>query len=116
MSSANIPILTELDCTLLNLTQLAGRLNVAYDYVKDMRRVGFECPFGGLTTLTHALNWINRNPNFREQARRIKLLVRPARASRHLRRAAGKSDALPSRRDEQSSSPDSRESPHELAA
>lgn len=116
MSSTSIPTLTEQDCSLLNLKQLAGKLNVAYDFVKDMRRVGFECPFGGLTTLTHALNWINCNPDFREKARHIKLLVRPARALRHLRRAADKSDELPSRHDGQSSLPDSQESPHELAA
>lgn len=69
--------LTIQDCKLLNLRELAVCLNVGYDYVKDMRKVGFSMPFGGRTTLTHAVHWINNNPNFRDDARILKLSNRP---------------------------------------
>lgn len=65
--------LTPEDCRLLNLTQLAEHLGVSYDFVKDMRKMGFTLPIGGLTPLSHALDWLNENPNFREDARLLKL-------------------------------------------
>ena len=116
MSGEPKPTLTEADCRLLNLKGLAARLGVSYDFVKDMRSNGFELPFGGLTTLTHALRWINAHGNFREDARLLRLSNRRGRASRRPRTNAGKCDALPSRRDAQSSSPHSQECPRELAA
>jgi len=61
-------LLTHDDHKMLNLKQLSQELNVSYDFTKDMRRVGYRMPFGGQTTLTHALAWLNANPNFREDA------------------------------------------------
>lgn len=68
--------LTAEDCKLLNLTQLAEHLGVKYQFVKDMRMVGFSLPIGGLTTLNHAIDWLNANPNFREDAQVLKLSKR----------------------------------------
>ena len=109
-------VLTSNDCQLLNLRKLACRLSVSYDFVKDMRMMGFEMPFGGLTTLTHALDWLNSNPNFREDARILKLSKRRGRGERHQRRVADKCDELPLRRDGLSSSLYSQERQHGLAA
>jgi hypothetical protein len=109
-------LLTESDCTLLNLKALAGKLNVSYDFVKDMRKMGFEMPFGGLTTLTHALHWLNTHLDFRERARLLKLARPRGRRARLQLLDAGKSGESRSMRDSQSFSPCSRESLHELAA
>lgn len=86
-------IITEEDCILYNLKGLSGRLKVSYDYVKDMKKMGFELPYGGMTTLTHALNWINANPDFREDARILKLSDRPKHHEHRQRSTAGKFDA-----------------------
>jgi len=114
--SATACELTEEDCKLLNLRRLAQRLDVSYDYVKDMRRAGFELPYGGMTTITHALNWINTNRNFREDVRILKLSTRRGRGEHHQRQAAGKCDELPLKHDARSSALDSQEHQHELAA
>ncbi len=65
------------DHRLLNGRQLAELLNVKYDFYKDMRLAGFVPPISGLTTATYAMDWINRYPNFREDARILKLSRRP---------------------------------------
>ena len=83
--------LTADDCTLLNLRGVAGRLGVSYDYVKDMKKMGFELPYGGMTTLTHALNWINANPEFRSEALLLKRSSGPMRLGHRQRSTAGKS-------------------------
>lgn len=88
------PILTEADHRLLNGKQLAEELGVKYDFVKDMRLVGFRPPMGGLTTLSYALAWLNRYPNFREDARILKLSRQPKLAVNLPRRAVGKSCGL----------------------
>ena len=75
-------ILTRNDYKLLNLKGLSQEMNVSYDFVKDMRSAGFEAPIGGLTTLTHAIDWLNSNPNFRENARLLKQSERRVKTSR----------------------------------
>lgn len=72
-------VVTEKDHKLMNLTQLANELNVSYDFTKDMRTMGFPLPIGGMTTLTFAMTWLNQNPNFREDARILKLSKSPKR-------------------------------------
>lgn len=109
-------ILTAGDCTLLTGIALSKRLNVSYDYVKDMRAVGFDLPFGGLTTLTHALDWLNANRNFREKARTLRLLRRPTRRERPRPQDADRCDEPLSRRDSQFSSLCSLAPPLESAA
>jgi hypothetical protein len=96
--------LTSEDCKLLNLRGLASRMEVSYDYVKDMKKMGFELPYGGMTTLTHALNWINANPDFRADARILKLSDRPKHHEHRQHPAAGKCDAPLLKRGSQSSS------------
>ena len=96
--------LTAADCILYNLTGIAGRMKVSYDYVKDMKKMGFELPYGGMTTLTHALNWINANPDFRSDARILKLSSHPKHHEHRQHRAAGKFDAPPLKRGSRSSS------------
>lgn len=97
--------LTPEDCTLYNLTRLAGKLGVSYDYVKEMKKMGFELPYGGMTTLTHALNWINANPDFRADARILKCSVRPKHHVRPQRQASGRYGSPRLKRDSRSSSP-----------
>lgn len=92
------------DCRLLNMKQLSATLGVSYDYVKDMSRMGFELPYGGMTTLTHALNWINANPDFRADARILKLSNRPKHPGHLQRQAADRYDAPLLKRGSQSSS------------
>jgi hypothetical protein len=87
------PILSDLDYRLLNGRQLAECLGVKYDFVKDMRLVGFNPPMSGLTTLTYAREWLNRHPNFREDARILKLSRRPRLVVSLQRRGVGKSDS-----------------------
>ena len=70
-------VLSGADHVLLNGRQLAQRLGVKYDFVKDMRLAGFQPPISNLTTLSHAITWINRHPNFREDARILKLSRKP---------------------------------------
>jgi hypothetical protein len=96
--------LTPEDCTLYNLTRLASKLGVSYDYVKDMKKMGFELPYGGMTTLTHALNWINANPNFRSDARILKCSVRPKSHEHPQRPASGRYDSPRLKRGSRSSS------------
>jgi hypothetical protein len=74
-----VEVLTEKDHKLMNLTQLGRELNVSPDFVKDMRTIGFPLPIGGMTTLTFAMTWLNQNPNFREDARILKLSKSPKR-------------------------------------
>ena len=88
-----VEVLTEKDHRLLNLTQLSTELNASYDFVKDMRKMGFELPIGGMTTLTFAMAWLNQNPNFREDARILKLSSRPKRRAHPQHLAAGRFDA-----------------------
>ena len=109
-------VLTPQDCQLLNMKELAERLNVSYDFGKDMRKMGFSMPFGGRTTLTNALEWLKTNPNFRDDARQLKLSKRRGRVSRRPRRAAGKYDESPLMRDGRSSSPNPPNNQHGLAA
>ena len=73
-----IQVLTENDHKLMNLTQLAKELNVSYDFVKEMRVMGFELPIGGMTTLTYAMAWLNQNPTFRDDAKILKQSKRRA--------------------------------------
>lgn len=70
-------VLTNLDHSLLNGRQLVERLNQKYDFFKDMRLAGFQPPISGLCTLTYAIDWINKNPSFREDARILKLSRKP---------------------------------------
>lgn len=86
-------VLSVADHHLLNGRQLAEHLEVKYDFVKDMRLAGFQPPISGLTTLTYALDWINRHPNFREDARILKLSRRPKLAVNPSCLTAGKSCA-----------------------
>jgi len=88
------PVLTEADHQLLNGKQLAEKLGVKYDFVKEMRLVGFNPPISGLTTLTYALDWLNRYPNFREDARILKLSRKPRLVVNPARQAVGKSGSL----------------------
>ncbi len=88
------PVLTEADHRLFNGKQLVEALGVKYDFWKDMRLAGFIPPISGLTTLTYAREWINRHPNFREDARILKFSTRPRLVSCPSRRAVGKSDSL----------------------
>lgn len=87
-------VLSHADHCLLNGRQLCVALNVKYDFVKDMRLVGFIPPISGLTTLSYALAWLNRHPNFREDARILKLSRQPKLAVNLPRRAVGKSCGL----------------------
>ena len=88
------PVLTEQDHRLLNGKQLAEKLGVKYDFVKEMRLVGFVPPVSGLTTLSFALAWLNRHPNFREDARILKLSKKPRLAVNPARQAVGRSGSL----------------------
>lgn len=88
------PVLTEADHRLLNGKQLAEELGVKYDFVKEMRLVGFVPPVSGLTTLSYALAWLNRHPNFREDARILKLSRKPRLVVNPARQAVGKSGSL----------------------
>ena len=101
------------DCILFNMRGLADRMNVSYDYVKDMKKMGFDLPYGGMTTLTHALNWINANPDFRSDARILKLSSHPKHLGHRQRSAAGKFDEPPLKSDSRSSSRRSLVSLHE---
>lgn len=98
------PVLTEADHRLLNGKQLAEKLGVKYDFVKEMRLVGFNPPISGLTTLTYALDWLNRYPNFREDARILKLSRKPRLVVNPARQAVGKSGSLRLMRDGRRSS------------
>ena len=98
------PVLTEADHRLLNGKQLAEELGAKYDFVKDMRLVGFIPPISGLTTLSYALAWLNRHPNFREDARILKLSRKPRLAVSQARQAVGKSGSLRLMRDGRRSS------------
>ncbi len=88
------PILTEEDHRLLNGKQLAEELEVSYDFVKEMRLAGFIPPISGLTTLSYAIAWLNRHPNFREDARILKLSRKPRLAVNPARQDVGKSGSL----------------------
>jgi hypothetical protein len=88
------PVLTEADHRLLNGRQLVEELGVKYDFWKDMGLAGFIPPMSGLTTLTFARDWLNRHPNFREDARILKLSRKPRLAVSQARQGAGKSGSL----------------------
>ena len=113
---AEIYNLTVEDCKLLNLRDLSLALNVRYDYVKDMKKMGFDMRFGGRTTLTIAVQWLNQNPNFREDARLLKLSNRPKRRAHPQRPTADKFDAPRLKNGSRSSARHSLVSQHELAA
>ena len=98
------PVLTEADHRLFNGRQLVEELGVKYDFWKDMRLAGFIPPISGLTTLTYAREWINRHPNFREDARILKLSRKPRLAVSQARQGVGKSDSLRLMRDGRRSS------------
>ena len=87
-------VLSHADHCLLNGRQLSVALNVKYDFVKEMRLVGFIPPISGLTTLSYAFAWLNRHPNFREDARILKLSRKPKLAVNPPRRAVDKSCEL----------------------
>jgi hypothetical protein len=91
-------VLSDNDHRLLNGQQLVKSLGVKYDFFKDMRLAGFQPPIAGLTTLTYANNWLNRNPDFRENARILKLSRRPRLTANPRPRGVGKSDAPQLRR------------------
>jgi hypothetical protein len=97
------PVLTAADYILLNGRQLASKLGVKYDFVKDMRLGGFQPPISGLTTLTYARNWLNKHPNFREDARILRLSRKPKLAVNPPHRGVGKSGELRLMRGEQRS-------------
>jgi hypothetical protein len=84
----------DVDYILLNLKQLSQTLNVSYDFVKDMRKAGFEMPFGGLTTISHAWEWLRKNGTFRETARTFRLLNQRGNSVRRQRQAADKFGSL----------------------
>ena len=109
-------VLSHSDHCLLNGRQLCVALNVKYDFVKDMRLVGFIPPISGLTTLSYALAWLNRHPNFREDARILKLSRKPKLAVSLPRQAAGKSGSLRLMRGERRSAQRPLNGPLELAA
>lgn len=88
------PVLTEADHRLFNGKQLVEELGVKYDFWKDMRLAGFIPPISGLTTLTYAREWINRHPNFRDDARILKLSKKPRLVVNPARQAVGKSGSL----------------------
>ena len=98
------PVLTEADHRLFNGKQLVEELGVKYDFWKDMRLAGFIPPISGLTTLTYAREWINRHPNFREDARILKLSRKPKLAVNLPRQGVGKSGSLRLMRDGRRSS------------
>ena len=98
------PVLTEADHRLFNGRQFVEELGVKYDFWKDMRLAGFIPPISGLTTLTYAREWINRHPNFREDARILKLSRKPRLAVSQARQGVGKSDSLRLMRDGRRSS------------
>ena len=91
-SNEHVEILTDKDHKLMNLKGLHKELNVSYDFVKEMKVMGFELPIAGMTTLTHAIKWLNANPNFREDARLLKLAKIPKRFSHPRHQAVDKSD------------------------
>ena len=86
-------VLSVADHRLLNGRQLVELFCVKYDFYKDMRLTGFVPPISGLTTATYAMDWINRYPNFREDARILKLSRKPKLVVSPQRRAVGKSDS-----------------------
>jgi hypothetical protein len=95
VSQAVGAVLSNVDHNLLNGRQLVERLNVKYDFFKDMRLAGFQPPISGLCTLTYAMDWINKNPSFREDARILKLSRKPRLALNPSCLTAGKSYAPP---------------------
>ena len=97
-------VLSVADHRLLNGRQLVKFLDVKYDFYKDMRLTGFVPPISGLTTATYAMDWINRYPNFREDARILKLSRKPRLAVSQARQGVGKSDSLRLMRDGRRSS------------
>lgn len=109
-------LLTLEDHKLLNQRELANELNVSYDYVKDMRKVGFLMPFGGKTTLSHAIAWINQSPDFRSDARILKLSRRPKPRVHPQRPTAGRSGEPRLKNGSRSSAQHSPAYQHELAA
>ncbi len=82
------------DHNLLNGRQLVARLGVKYDFFKDMRLAGFQPPIAGFTTLSYAIEWLNERPDFREEARILKLSRKPRRGVSPQRPTSGKSGAL----------------------
>ena len=87
-------VLSDKDHRLLNGRQLVEALGVKYDFFKDMKLTGFHPPIAGLTTLTYAINWLNRNPEFRDDARILKLSRKPRLVVNPARQAVGKSGSL----------------------
>lgn len=92
-------VLSDKDHRLLNGRQLVEALGVKYDFFKDMKLTGFHPPIAGLTTLSYAINWLNRNPDFRDDARILKLSRKPRLVVNPQRRVFDKSDAPRLKRD-----------------
>lgn len=115
-SNDTVAVLTEEDHELMNLTQLSKVLKVSYDFIKDMRTMGFTLPIGGMTTLSFALGWLNQNPNFREDARILKLSRRPRPRVHPQRPTAGRSYEPRLKNGSRSSARHSLACQHELAA
>lgn len=93
MEGAVDVVLSDKDHRLLNGRQLVEALGVKYDFFKDMKLTGFHPPIAGLTTLNYATNWLNRNPDFRDNARILKLSRRPKLIVNPPRPSVGKSDS-----------------------
>jgi hypothetical protein len=61
---------------LLTCKELAFELNRNVTYVYAMRTAGFEMP-GGRATVSDAVTWLSRNPEFRrDNARGVKAQIR----------------------------------------
>lgn len=50
---------------LLNVSQLAKALGVPTCFIKRMKWAGFQMP-GGRSTVKWALDWLRRNPDFKQ--------------------------------------------------
>ena len=53
------------DTQMLSVKELAWRLNRHPNYVYLMRKAGFNMP-GNRTTMEHALQWLEDNPDWRK--------------------------------------------------
>jgi len=86
---------------LLNGKQLATVMNRDPWYVCAMKAAGYAFPYPGRTTLSHALNWLSENPDFRTTGYAN---GQTPRANRQ-KKAAGKSGAPTQRNGSRNASP-----------
>ena len=68
---------------LINCKQLAARMGRNAGYVSAMKGAGYDLPYPGRTTLSHALNWLGDHPDFRTTS------VYPGWRKKARKRAAG---------------------------